>query len=304
MALPLLAANLFMLYSRAPHDILAMVAHLGKVCGYLMLLLSLMQMASVDMFERIRAERELAKLNQELEGRVLDRTARLEAANQSLEAEIGERKQVESSLRESQERTGAIIDSALDGVIVMNHEGRIVEFNPAAEQIFGYSPDEVIGRILGEVIILAKLREGHQRGLANYLATGVGPVLGKRIEITGLRADGSEVPLELSITRMPESGSPLFTGFLRDITDRKLAERRVQAQLTRLELLHHITRAIGERQDLRSIFQVVIRSLEYHLLVDFSCVCLYERSSENLTVTSVGVRSSELAMELAMTEQA
>ncbi|HSI09282.1 MAG: ATP-binding protein [Rariglobus sp.] len=89
-----------------------------------------------------------------------------------------------------------------------------------------------------------------------------------------------------------------------EITERKHAESRVQAQLSRLAQLNHITRATGERQDLKSIFQVVIRSLEDHLPADFSCICLYDDLSHVLTVTSVGLRSEALAMELAMAERA
>jgi len=91
---------------------------------------------------------------------------------------------------------------------------------------------------------------------------------------------------------------------LQEVTERKGAENRVVAQLARLEMLHRITRAIGERQDLQSIFQVVIRTLEEHLPIDFCCVCVYDPAANQLIVTSVGVRSEATAMELAMTEEA
>jgi signal transduction histidine kinase/ActR/RegA family two-component response regulator len=91
---------------------------------------------------------------------------------------------------------------------------------------------------------------------------------------------------------------------LGEIAERRGAEGRVQAQLARLEMLHRITRSISERQDLQSIFQVVIRTLEEHLPIDFCCVCLYEQEANVLTVTSVGVRSESLAMELALSKQA
>ncbi|HEY7887374.1 MAG TPA: response regulator [Steroidobacteraceae bacterium] len=89
-----------------------------------------------------------------------------------------------------------------------------------------------------------------------------------------------------------------------DIAERNAFGVRLQRQLTRLDLLHRITRAVGERQDLRSIFQVVIRHLEEHVPIDFGCICLYEPHEEILTVTSVGVRSRETALELALTEKA
>ncbi len=132
-----------------------------------------------------------------------------------------ERKNVEQALRESEERTHAIVDTAPDGVITMDHQGRIAEFNPAAERIFGYRRREVIGQRLADVIIPSELREQHRRGLARYLETGEAAASGKRIEITGMRADGSRVAVELSINRMPGAGPPMFAGFVRDITERK-----------------------------------------------------------------------------------
>jgi signal transduction histidine kinase/ActR/RegA family two-component response regulator len=106
------------------------------------------------------------------------------------------------------------------------------------------------------------------------------------------------------VNRMPGEGPPLFAGFMRDITARKQAEHRLAAQLERFGLLDRITRAIGERQDLRSIFQVVVRSLEDHLPIDFGCICTYEAAQASMTVTCVGARSHPLALQLAMTEQA
>jgi PAS domain S-box-containing protein len=107
----------------------------------------------------------------------------------------------------------------------MDHHGKVVEWNPAAERTFGYTRDEVLGRQMAEVIIPPSLREAHRQGLTKYLATGDGPVVGKRIEITAMRKDGGEFPVELSITPVKSEGPSIFTGYLRDITDQKEAER-------------------------------------------------------------------------------
>lgn len=135
-----------------------------------------------------------------------------------------DRSQAEQSLKESEARKSAIFEAALDCIITMDHRGRVTEFNPAAETTFGYSRSEAIGRQLAELIIPPEFRQAHYDGLARYVETREGPVLGRRIEIEAVRADGSRFPVELAITPVDVSGPPLFTGYLRDITERKLAE--------------------------------------------------------------------------------
>ena len=142
--------------------------------------------------------------------------------------DIDERKRAEQELRRSEARKAAILDSALDCIVTIDHEGCITEFNPAAERTFGYRRDEVLGQQLADVIIPPALRERHRQGFARYLATGEARVLGRRIEMTAVRADGSEFPTELAITRIPLDGPPSFTGYLRDITERKRAEEELR----------------------------------------------------------------------------
>jgi PAS domain S-box-containing protein len=139
-----------------------------------------------------------------------------------------------AALGRSEARKAAILDSALDCILTIDHEGRITEFNPAAERTFGYRRDEVVGKQLADVIIPPSHREQHRRGLARYLATGEARVLGRRVEMTAVRADGSEFPVELAITRIPLDGPPSFTGYLRDITEHKQAideRKRAEIQL-------------------------------------------------------------------------
>ena len=124
----------------------------------------------------------------------------------------------------------AILDTALDCIISMDQRGLILEFNPAAERVFGFSRSEAIGRELAELIVPPALRERHRRGLSHYLATGEGPVLGRRIEINALRRDGSEILVELAITAFKVEGIPVFTAYLRDITERVQTEKRRAAQ--------------------------------------------------------------------------
>src|SRR5438067_3312566 len=104
-----------------------------------------------------------------------------------------------------------ILDNALDCIITMDADGRVVEFNPAAERVFGFSRAEAVGKELAELIIPSRMRKQHRRGLAHYLKTGEGPLLGKRIEIAALRRDGSEILVELAIVAYKIEGSPVFT---------------------------------------------------------------------------------------------
>ena len=139
-----------------------------------------------------------------------------------------ERKRGEVALRTSEARKSAIFNTALDCIVTMDHESRILEFNPAAEETFGYTRDEIVGRPMPEMIMPERYREAHYRGIQHYLATGEAPVLGRRIELTGLRRDGTEFPLELAINRIPLEGNPVFEAFLRDITARKDSERELR----------------------------------------------------------------------------
>lgn len=185
------------------------------------------------------------RVARELDKRVAERTLELAKANEELRKEIADRRLVEEKLRQeeserkrSEVRKAAIVDSALDCIVTIDHEGQITEFNPAAERTFGYRRETVLGRHLGDVIVPPSLREKHRQGFARYLATGEGRVLGRRIEMTAVRADGSEFPVELAIIRIPLDGPPSFTGYLRDITEHKRNEnalREAHAQVARSE---------------------------------------------------------------------
>ena len=154
-----------------------------------------------------------------------------------------ERAQNDAALKGSEARKTAILDSALDCVVTIDHQGRVTEFNPAAERTFRYRRNDVVGQYLADLIVPPGQRESHRRGLAHYVATGESHVLGRRIEMTAVRSDGSEFPVELAITRIPLDGPPSFTGYLRDVTERKQAEeelRRSEAFLAQSQYLSRI----------------------------------------------------------------
>jgi PAS domain S-box-containing protein len=132
-----------------------------------------------------------------------------------------ERSRAEEAVRDSEARKSAMLDASLDCIVSMDHRGNVVEFNAAAERTFGWSAGELIGREMCDFIIPPRLRDAHRAGLRRYLETGEGAVIGNRIEVVGMRRDGREFPVELTIVRAPLEGPPLFTGFIRDISDRK-----------------------------------------------------------------------------------
>ena len=142
----------------------------------------------------------------------------------SLALEATERLQAESALRKSEERIRSIIDTALDAVIGMDEKGHILDWNRRAETVFGWTREEAIGRELGDTIIPVQYREAHRRGLQHFLKSGEGSVLNKRIEITGLRRDGFEFPIELAISPLKTASGYEFNAFVQDISERKQAE--------------------------------------------------------------------------------
>jgi PAS domain S-box-containing protein len=165
------------------------------------------------------------------------------------------------ALRESEARKTAVIDAALDCVVAIDHEGLITEFNPAAERTFGYRYQDVIGRPMARLIVPPNYRDAHYQGFARYLATGEAHILGRRVELAAMRADGSEFPVELTIVRMPMSGSPSFTAFLRDITERKEAERLVAGRRVadeRTRRLQRVTAALSEALTPAQVVEVVV----------------------------------------------
>jgi PAS domain S-box-containing protein len=163
--------------------------------------------------------------------------AELLATLKSLGGQIGQfvdRRRAEEALLDSEQLTRAMLDAALDGVVTIDEHGRILDFNPAAEQIFRAPRDGVVGLDMAEVIVPPALRERHRRGFARYLKTGESRLLDRRIEIVGMRSDGTEFPVELTITRINVLGPPRFTGYVRDITDRKRAEAELNASRARI----------------------------------------------------------------------
>jgi PAS domain S-box-containing protein len=147
-----------------------------------------------------------------------------------LAGQFVEHRRAEAAVYESEARKRAMLDAALDAVITIDSEGKIVEVNAAVRDVFGYEPGDLVGREMASALVPEHLRERHRNGLAR----GSGALIGRRVEITALRADGAEFPVELTITRIDVPGPPMYTGYVRDITDRLQREQELRASRARI----------------------------------------------------------------------
>jgi PAS domain S-box-containing protein len=155
----------------------------------------------------------------------------------TLGSQVGQfvaRRHAEEEVHASESRLRAMLEAALDAVITMDSAGRVIGWNHAATAVFGYHPSEAIGREMAELIVPPRFRQQHRQGLARFLEGGRPAILDRRLELTGMRRDGTEFPVELTITKIALPGPPTFTGYLRDITDRVRADEALQASRARL----------------------------------------------------------------------
>jgi PAS domain S-box-containing protein len=181
-----------------------------------------------------------------------------------------ERRRAEADLRASEARLKAIIDAALDAVITMDGDGVIRSWSPQAERVFGWRASEAIGQTLATTIIPPRYRDAHERGLAHFLASGEGPVLNQRIEITGLRRDGQEIPVELTITPVRLEGAWLFSAFVRDVTDRKRAQDALTERAGLAELSADVGISLTRGRALHDMLQGCCKALVRNLDAAFA----------------------------------
>jgi PAS domain S-box-containing protein len=236
-----------------------------------------------DVTDETRAAEELREAKDRLEERVEERTRALAAANETL--------------LKSERRFRALIENGSDSIALIDRDNRILYLSPAVAQVEGYQPEELVGT--------NGLEHTHPDDL---------PVIGRAVEQL-IAHPGEPIPviwrrrhksgrwiwLEGVATNLLDDPSvgAIVTNY-RDITERLAHESRLSEQLQRMALLSRITHAIGERQDLRSIFQVVAARLEDEMPVDFCCVLLYDVHENQLTVNCIGARSAEVAARLGL----
>jgi PAS domain S-box-containing protein len=146
----------------------------------------------------------------------------------ALALDVTDRRQAEEALRQSEQRTRLIIDTALDAVVTMDANGHITDWNTQAEKLFGWARTEVVGQRMADTIIPVRYREAHVEGLKRFLKSGVGRVLGKRIEMSALKRDGVEIPVELAISPAWLGAEWTFSAFIRDLTEQKKTAAALQ----------------------------------------------------------------------------
>ena len=197
-----------------------------------------------------------------------------------------EREQSETGLRTSAALQSSIVESALECIVAMDHEGRITEFNPAAERTFGYSRREAIGGEVAELLIPEHLRERHRRGLARLLAGGTGPILGRWVELNALRSDGSEFPAEIAISRIGDDESPGFVACIRDVSEPKRGQEALQ-------FLVRASDALDESLDLTTTLETIARLV----VPDLADGCMVDLLMDNGTIERVASAASDQTYE-------
>jgi len=210
-----------------------------------------------------RLVNEQKQVASELDRRVAQRTAELAAANEELRKEIADRKRVEDNLRSSEEKHRVLVEAANDAVVSMDDNGTIQFANPATARIFGYDPTELVGRPL-TVLMPESMRDLHDRGFRRYIATGHRHINWQGTELTALRKDGQELPVEVSFGERARDGHKVFTGFIRDISERRQAADKLRASERSLrELTETIPQMLWSAQEDGTVNYCNQRTLDY-----------------------------------------
>lgn len=195
--------------------------------------------------------------------------------NTYLEQQTAELETLNAELGASEARLRAVVDSSLDAVVVTDESSVVLEWSRQAEVLFGWPAQEAVGRTLSETIIPPQHREAHDRGVRHYLQTGEGPILNRRIEITALRKDGREFPVELTVAHGRWGHRTIFSAFIRDLTERKREERRRAAQ-------HAVTRVLAESAASDQAAREILRAFGEELGWDLGVLWLVDREVRRL----------------------
>ena len=166
-----------------------------------------------------------------------------------------------NALWASDSRLQTIVDSAMDAVITMDIDGYVVDWNRRAEEIFGWSRDEAIGSAVAELIIPPQYLAQHQDGLRQFKATGEGRLINNKMELTALRRNGHEFPVEMIITQIEWHGQVIFNAFVRDVSDRKEAEQLIAREKLEAALLQQASFSSSTSDALEDALRICVANL-------------------------------------------
>ena len=200
---------------------------------------------------------------------VADRTADLSDANTNLAKEISERQQTAAALTQSEARHRAIVETAVDGIITINENGIVQSINPAVEHIFGYPSVEVVGHNVN-MLQPEPYHSQHDKYIRNYLSSGIAKVIGIGREVVGRRKDGTTFPMDLAVSEVRLGEKCLFTGIIRDISDRKQAEMQIKERSKLMALMANVGKAITEHNELQSMLRSCAEAIADHLDAAFA----------------------------------
>ena len=198
--------------------------------------------------------------------------------------DLTERKRAEEALLSSEEETRRILETAQDAFVSIDPDGRIRDWNRQAERIFGWPRDEALGRQLAETIIPQRYRDDHRRGLAHFLETGEGPVLGRRLELVALRRDGTEFPVELTIWATSAGEAVRFNALIHDISVRLRAEEELRRQAKELEALHETTLDLIRRLEPTSLLEAILARAAALLGTDHAYLYTVDEGADELVM--------------------
>jgi PAS domain S-box-containing protein len=178
----------------------------------------------------------------------------LESVLEFRDSEIVQRKQLEEQLRQSERRMYAVLDGTMASYIGMDSSGAIIDWNKEAERCFGWARQEVLGRQLSETIVPERFRRVHGQGIRAILEDQEGRLISRRVEMTALRRDGHEFPVDMELLAVHEADSHLFAAFISDISERKQAERR-------LDLQHAVTAVLAQSDALVEAMRKILKCI-------------------------------------------
>ncbi|MGE0172885.1 MAG: ATP-binding protein [Oligoflexales bacterium] len=219
--------------------------------------------------------------------------------NELLAEEITKRTIAQKAVEESETRKVETLESALDSIVTIDSDSRIIEFNRAAEATFHVKREDVLGRLMPDVVIPARMRQAHYTGLQRYLGTGVGPLLRRRIETIALRSDGSEFPVEISIAALRVEGRPIFTAFLRDITERKKIELERESILEKEKIARNLAEdAVRKKDEFLAIASHELRTPISVITGWLNCLRERETNQEITKILDILDRNAKLELQI------